>query len=172
MWSWYILISSCYFCHTFNARLLVVIAKKLIVKSCKWFVFFQTTVISLPAQLLQKTGIFVCIITHTQLFNSSSSGTTWVGRYQKKHSLTHTHPDHQTSFVNFLRLLWSITYSLFNFHAWQSFPHNLSPGPLWSFLALGPSTSYAIHFFTQSSSFRNTCLCHRSLFCQCYVIYS
>ena len=36
--------------------------------------------------------------THTQSFNSLWSGTTWVGRYQKKHSPAHTHPDHWTSF--------------------------------------------------------------------------
>jgi len=28
-----------------------------------------------------------------------------VGQYQKKHSPTHTHPDHRTSFINFLHLL-------------------------------------------------------------------
>jgi len=33
-------------------------------------------------------------------------------------------------------------------------------------LGLAPSTSYSIHFFTQSlSSFRNTCPYHRNLFC-------
>ena len=32
------------------------------------------------------------------------SGTTRVGWYQKKHSPTHTHPDHRTSFINFLHL--------------------------------------------------------------------
>ena len=32
-------------------------------------------------------------------------------------------------------------------------------------LGLGPSTSYSIHFFTQSSSFRNTCPYQRSLLC-------
>jgi len=33
-------------------------------------------------------------------------------------------------------------------------------------LGLEPSTSYSVHFFTQSvSSFRNTCLCHHNLFC-------
>jgi len=33
-------------------------------------------------------------------------------------------------------------------------------------LSLRPSTSYSIHFFTQSSSsFRNTCPYHHSLFC-------
>jgi len=35
--------------------------------------------------------------THTQPFNGLLSGTTRVGRYQKKHSPTHTHPDHRTS---------------------------------------------------------------------------
>ena len=44
--------------------------------------------------------------THTQPFNGRWSGTTRVGgRYQKKHSSTHTHPDHRTSFINFLHLL-------------------------------------------------------------------
>ena len=33
------------------------------------------------------------------------SRTTRVRRYQKKHLPTHTHPDYQTSFIDFLRLL-------------------------------------------------------------------
>jgi len=42
------------------------------------------------------------------------------------------------------------------------FLHNLFPCPL----GLEPSTSYSIHFFTQSvSSFRSTCPYHRNLFC-------
>jgi len=45
--------------------------------------------------------------THTQPFNGPLSGNTQVDRYQKKHSPTHTHPDHQTSFINFLHLLKS-----------------------------------------------------------------
>ena len=57
--------------------------------------------------------------THTQakLFNGPLSGTTRVGQYQKKHSPTHTHPDHQTSFINFLHLLRSTASSLFNLRA-------------------------------------------------------
>jgi len=35
--------------------------------------------------------------THTQPFNDRWSGTTRVGRYQKKHSPTHSHPEHRTS---------------------------------------------------------------------------
>jgi len=54
--------------------------------------------------------------THTQPFNGLWSGTTRVGRYQKKHSPTHTHPDHQTSFINFLHLLRSIASSLFSLY--------------------------------------------------------
>jgi len=37
-------------------------------------------------------------------FNGLWSGTTWVGRYQKKHSPIHTHPDHRASFITFLHL--------------------------------------------------------------------
>ena len=45
------------------------------------------------------------------------------------------------------------------------FFHNLSPSFLWSTLGLAPSTSYSIHFFTQSlSAFRNTCTYHHNLF--------
>ena len=56
--------------------------------------------------------------THTQPFKGLWSGGTWVGRY---HWPTHTHPNHQTSFINFLHLLRSIAFSLFSLHAWQSF---------------------------------------------------
>ena len=61
----------------------------------------------------------VLIFFHTlaQLFNGPLSRTTQVGRYQKKHSPTHTHPDHQTSFINFLHLLRSIASSLCKLHA-------------------------------------------------------
>ena len=52
--------------------------------------------------------------THTQPFNGLLSATTRVGRYQKKHSPTHTHPDHRTSFIDFLHLLRSITSSVFS----------------------------------------------------------
>jgi len=70
--------------------------------------------------------------THTQPFNGPWSGTTRVGRYENKHSRTHTHPDppdilyqlppsamiHRIIFVQFTCLT-----ILFD---------NLSPGPLWS----------------------------------------
>ena len=56
--------------------------------------------------------------THTHKpFNGLLSGTTWVGRYQKKHSPTHTHLDHRTSFIIFLHLQRSMASSLFSLRA-------------------------------------------------------
>ena len=55
-----------------------------------------------------------------QPFNGLWSGTTRVGRYQKKHSPTHTHSDHQTSFIIFLHLQRSMASSLFILRPWQS----------------------------------------------------
>jgi len=48
-----------------------------------------------------------------QPFNGRLSGTTRVGRYEKKHSPAHTHPGQRTSFVTFLHLQWSTASSLF-----------------------------------------------------------
>jgi len=103
---------------------------------------------------------------HTQLFNGPLSGTTRMGLYKKKHLPTHTHSDHQTSFVNFLHLLRSTASSLFSLHARQS-SLTASLQVLFGLpLGLGLSTSYSMHFFTQSSySIHNTCPYHRSLFC-------
>jgi len=41
-----------------------------------------------------------------------------VGRYQKKHSLAHTHPGQRTSFITFLHLQRSTASSLFSLRAW------------------------------------------------------
>jgi len=40
-----------------------------------------------------------------------------VHQYQKKHSPTHTYPDHQSSFICFLHLLRSMASSVFSLHA-------------------------------------------------------
>jgi len=57
--------------------------------------------------------------THIHTHTQSLSGR---GRYQKKHSPTHTHPDHRTSFIfiTFLHLLRSLASSLFSLSARQS----------------------------------------------------
>jgi len=100
-----------------------------------------------------------------QSFYGPLSRTTRVSRYQKKHSPTHR-PDRHPVFVSFFHLLRSIASSLFKLRAWQSFC-TISFHVLFSLpLGLEPSTSYSIHFFTQSvSSFHNTCPYHHNLFC-------
>ena len=99
-----------------------------------------------------------------QPFYSPLSGTTRVSRYQKKHSPTH-HPDHHPIFISFFHLPRSIV-SLFRLHAWQSSCTTLFHVLFGLHLGLEPSTSYSIHFFTQSvSCFRSICPYHRNLFC-------
>jgi len=63
--------------------------------------------------------------TQTQPFNGLWSGTTRVGRYQEKHSPTHTHPVQLTSFINFLHVLRSIASSLFNL-SWTNVMTNVT----------------------------------------------
>jgi len=53
-----------------------------------------------------------------QPFNGRLSGTTQIGRYQKKHSPAHTHPGQRTSFITFLHLQRSMASSLFSLRAW------------------------------------------------------
>ena len=65
-------------------------------------------------------------------FNGLWSGTTRVGRYQKKHSPTHTHQDHCASFITFLHLQRSMASSLFNLRAWQSSRTTSFQGLLWT----------------------------------------
>jgi len=106
-----------------------------------------------------------CTYKQQQSFYVPLSGTTRVSQYQKKHSPTR-HPDHHPIFIIFFHLLRSIASSLFKLHAWQSFCttsfHVLFSLPL----GLESSTSYSIHFFTQSvSSFCSTCPYHHNLFC-------
>ena len=104
--------------------------------------------------------------TYTQPLNGHLSRTTRASWYQKKHSPTHIHPDHQSSFTNFLHLLRTIASSLFNLRAWQCYSTTSLQILFGLPLGLGSSTSYSIHFFTQSSSsFRSTCSYYRNLFC-------
>jgi len=86
------------------------------------------------------------------------SGNTWVSWYQKKHLPTHSCCGHQSSLICFLHLLRSMASSLFSLCAWQSFS-TISLQVFFGLpLGLALSTSYSIHFFTQTlSSFRSTC---------------
>ena len=66
---------------------------------------------------------------HTQPFNSFLSGTTRVGRYQKKHS----HPSWSSDILYHLPPFTTIHHILFvQFTSLTVLSDNLSPGPLWS----------------------------------------
>ena len=89
------------------------------------------------------------------------SGTTWVSRYQKNHSPTHTYHGHHSSLICFIHLLWYMASSMFSPRTKRISVQVFFGLPL----GLATSTSYSILFFTQSlSSFRNTCPYHRNLF--------
>ena len=102
---------------------------------------------ALPARHYLRGGINVDALLHQQQqqqqpFNGRLSGTTRVGRYQKKHSPSHTHPGQRTSFITFLHLQRSTASSLFSLRAWQS-SRTTSVQVLFGLpLGLEPSTSY------------------------------
>ena len=134
---------------------------------CINYLALQHVIAAEPQADNQK--IYLLLVTHyttqQQSFYGPLSGTTRVSRYHKKHSPTH-HSNHYPIFISFFHLPRSIASSLFKLRAWQSFCttslHVLFDIPL----GLEPSTSYSIHFFTQSvSSFCSTCPYHRNLFC-------
>jgi len=107
--------------------------------------------------------------THTQPFYGSvdfvqDSRTTRVSRYQK--TFTHSHSSWSSIIpICFHHLLRSMASSLFNPRALQSFSIISRQVFFGLSLDLAPSTSYSIHFFTQSlSSFYNTCPYHHNLF--------
>jgi len=88
------------------------------------------------------------------------SGTTRMSRHQNKHSPIYTYPDYLFPPYTVIHCILSI-----QFRAWQSFcmtsVHVFFGLPV----GLAPSTSYSIHFFTQSlSSFCTTCLYRHNLF--------
>ena len=83
-------------------------------------IFTDQMLFLMPNQVSKHTH------THTQPFNGFWSGTTRVGRYQKKHSPTHTHPDHLPPFTTINGIL-SV-----HFTCLTVISYNLSPGPLWS----------------------------------------
>jgi len=88
-----------------------------------------------------------------------------VSLYQKKHSPIHTYRGHNHP-LSASSIYYAMASSLFNLHAWQSFCAISLQVFFHLPLGLALSTSYAIHFFTQSlSSFRSTCPYHHNLFC-------
>jgi len=75
-----------------------------------------------------KKHTHTCAHTHTPTHNRFTAlwnlaGTTWVSRYQKKHSPTHTYHGHQSSLICFLHLL----HFPVQFMCLTVFFHNVSP---------------------------------------------
>jgi len=105
---------------------------------------------------LTKKGISYCYHNNNNRFTALCPGLLgWAATRRN------THPP---SWSSFNHLLWPIASSLFKLRAWQSFCttslHVLFGLPL----GLEPSTSYSIHFFTQSvSSFCSTSIPSLSL---------
>ena len=118
--------------------------------------------ISTDRQVTQKHNVsshIYCMGRHTQPFNGPLFRTTGGLVPQNIHPLK-----------PILNMKHPLSISSINYNPQQPpcsiymldspFPQPLSP------LDLGPSTSYSIHFFTQSPScFLSTCQYHRSLFC-------
>jgi len=118
-----------------------------------------------PYVTITSTAFILEVQQQQQPFYSPLSGTTRMSQYQKKHSPTH-HPNHHPIFISFFHLPRSIASSLFKLRAWQSFCTTFFHVLFGLLLGLEPSTSYSIHFFTQSvSCFCSTCPHHCNLFC-------
>jgi len=103
--------------------------------------------------------------THTDTHTHTHNRLTGLPGWARNRRNIHTHPDHQTSFINFLHLLRFIASSLFNVRAWQSFS-TTSLQALFG-LPLGLTLYFILHTFLHPivSFFRNTCLYNCSLFC-------
>ena len=121
---------------------------------CINYLALQLAIAAEPQADNQK--IYLLLVTYyttqQQLFYGPLSGTTRVSRYQKKHSSTH-HPHHHPIFISFFHPPWSIASFLFKLCAWQSFCTTSLHVFFGLPLGLEPSTSYFIHFVTQSVCF-------------------
>ena len=98
------------------------------VQTCIWPSWCHCHSLSLASVKSRLVLPFWYQLTQVVLDKGPLNGCVWVwsgyarlGRYQKKHSPTDTHPGHRTSFINFLHLLRSIASSVFSLCAWQSF---------------------------------------------------
>jgi len=148
-----------------------VVRKKQLIWLCPWATAIYKMWLRWP-----KMDWLAGRLTHTHTHNHfmalwNLSGTTQVSRYQQTHSPTHTHRGYQSSLSAFSIYYdpWHPLYS----RALQSFS-TISLKVFFGLpLGLVPSTSYSIHFFTQSlSSFRSTWPYHRNLFCSSTQIMS
>ena len=114
--------------------------------------------------------------TYTTHIRFPFSGFFWdnPGELVPEETLTHPHLSWSSVIPYLLPLSITIHGILpVQFTCLTVFLHNLWPSFLWSTSRSGPSTSYSIHFFTQSlSSFLSTCPYHRNLLCSSTEIIS
>jgi len=115
--------------------------------------------------------------THTQPFNGLWSGTTPVGRYQKKHSPTHTHPNHRTSFIIFsiYNYPWHPLCSVYELDSLLGQP--LSRTSLVSLSALDPllhtpciSSPNHHHLFAAHAHTNPACFAAIPMLCHLYLV--
>jgi len=114
-----------------------------------WLSASSAPTTNVPTHL--SSSCFVVVITTQQPFYGPLSGTTRVSQYQKKHSSTHTYPDHQPFFISFLHLLRSIASYFVQFTCLTVFAR-----PFWftswsgtPYFILHTSLHPAIVFFSQ-----------------------
>ena len=133
---------------------------------CQWETHFQTISKHICKVM---THAHAHAHAHTQPFNGLLSGTVrdYPGRPVPEEIFTHSHPSWSSDILYHLPPFTTIDDILFvQFTSWQSSRTTSLPVLFGLPLGLGPSTSYSMHFFTQSSSsFRSTCPYQRGLFC-------
>ena len=115
--------------------------------------------------------------THTQPFNGLWSGTTRVGRYQKKHSPTHTHPDigHPLSYSSIYNDPWHPLCSVYELDSPLGQP--LSRSSLVFLLALDPqlhtrciSSPNHHHLFAAHAHTNAACFAAIPVLCHLYLV--
>ena len=114
-------------------------------------------------KIWQNLSLLPLFMKHTHTHNRLTAFCPGLpGRLVPKETFTRSHPSCSSDIL--YQLPPSIASSLFNLCAWLSFCTTSLQVLLGLSLGLEPSTSYSIHFFTQSSSsFRNACPYHRNL---------
>ena len=134
---------------TVLGKLFTTIVNSFVNKNCSFWVLYIFGHV-----LLRNIAFSLYVVTHTctQPFNSPLSGLpAWAGTRKIIHPLTPILIIKRP--ISFLYLLQSIASSWFNLHVWQPFSTTSLQVLFGLHLGVEPSTSYSIHFFTQSFYF-------------------
>ena len=142
------------------------------VKKWRFLPFTSELKVQLHCSVLLYT-VHICVCknvnarTHTQPFNGRPFVRDCPGRPVPEETFTHSHPSWSSDILYELPPSTTIHSILLVLFVCLTVLSTTSLQVLFGLpVGLGPSTSYSMHFFTQSlSSFRSTCQCQRSLFC-------